>query len=431
MDFFTLIQYFYTFGIIIVVGLLAYWISEKYSLPRVALLLIFGFILGFTRIINRDLFDPMIGSQFPLGETVEIALIIVLFFGGFSVDIPELKGVLRPGVLLAIIGTFITASIVSVVVGLAFPHIFGILTAIIIGTLVAPIDPIAVFSAQETFKLHPKVGTISKFQSGMDDTLVTTVVILICIPIGLMLENPSNISMTHIIWIGVGSFFYLTISSVIIGITIGYLIAVLYLKMEKHLGQILIMLFPFLIFQLSNINIAPGYPLCSGFVAVFLSGFAFGRTLLKKPAEYQAIHKPWKIGFYICEIYCFVLLGSLVRPEVFQIVFIPALIISLVIVFITSPLAINVCTLKTGLSIRDRLYLSNIGLKGLDPAVLAIASFSALGALTNPFLKGINNIINLTFAVILLVNLGQITLLTFFFGKKGYFSRKELVSKSL
>ena len=100
-------QLVYVVFILIFFGAIAYHVASKWKIPRVPILLLFGLFCGITGIIKRDWFyageSSGIGGNegFPLGTMVEFILIIVLFFGGFSIDIKSLKGILRPGILLA------------------------------------------------------------------------------------------------------------------------------------------------------------------------------------------------------------------------------------------------------------------------------------------------------------------------------------------
>jgi cell volume regulation protein A len=416
--------------IIMIFGTIAYYISHKTGFPRVAIILIFGFILGITGILNRNWFydfsNKGLGSDFPLDTLVQLILIIVLFYGGLSIDIKKLKGVLRPGILLATVGAFLTAFLIAIIIGFSFPSLFGAITALIIGSLLAPNDPIAVFSAQDSFKMNPKANTISKFESGLDDTMVTTLIILVCIPIALELEANPVADLTSTIFNAVGQFFWLTGSAVLIGVVMGFIFVQIYKRIKiKEVRMIANMILPFLTFTLASIHWPdPSIPISSGFVAVFVAGFVFGRKTLKNEQEYSMVSKIWAYGFGFCEIFTFIILGTLVRPEIFITVLIPSIVIVLSILFITRPLELLTCTCFTKLKRHEKLFIGYIGLKGLDPAVLAIAAFEALGGLSIALVAGIDLIINLTFTVILLITISQSIILTILFGKKGYYARK-------
>ncbi|MHA1520387.1 MAG: hypothetical protein ACTSRK_09410 [Promethearchaeota archaeon] len=58
------------------------------------------------------------------------------------------------------------------------------------------------------------------------------------------------------------------------------------------------------------------------------------------------------------------ILGALVRPDSFLIVLLPAIAITLTIVFITRPLELGISTYKTDLNLKDKAYIGYIGLKG-------------------------------------------------------------------
>ncbi len=394
--------------------------------------MIFGFILGITGILNRNWFYDfegtglVPGADFPLTFIVELILVVVLFYGGLSIDIKKLEGVLLPGTLLATVGAFLVTLIIAIVISSIFPLVFGGITALIIGALLAPNDPIAVFSAQDSFKMNPKADTIAKFESGLDDTMVTTLVILICIPIAIQMESNPHTPLNSIIWSGVFQFFWLTISAIAIGCFVGWVFGGLYKKVRSRALKMSIhIVIPFLIFTFTNFC-WPGtsMPISSGFVAVFIAGLVFGRIILKEKEEYELVNKTWKACFMACEVFTFIVLGALVRPEIFLSVLGPAITIVITILCLTRPIELISCTTITDLKFHEKLFVGYIGLKGLDPAVLAIASFNALAALTTPLVNGIDLIINLTFTVILLITLIQSIILAILFSKKGYYARK-------
>ena len=344
-----------------------------------------------------------------MGTLVEFILIIVLFFGGFSIDIKSLKGILRPGILLATLGAFIVAVVVALMLNFVFPTLFGAITALIIGSLIAPNDPIAATSTQSTFNLNSKADTISKFESGLDDTMVTTLILLICIPLALSLENMQTLDITSVILTGILEFTWYTVSAIIIGLILGYFFCIIYVNIKnKEIRMLVNVILPFLTFVIATIeNPQTGMPISSGFVSVFVAGLTFGRGILKNDGEYKSIYKIWEYLFKYCEIFSFMILGPLVQPSAILIVLLPALAITLTIVFITRPLELGICTYKTDLKLKDKAYIGYIGLKGLDPAVLAIAAFDQLQGLSNEHVRGIKYIIPLTFTVILFITLIQ------------------------
>ncbi len=406
-------------------GSIAYNIASKWKIPRIAIILILGLFCGITGILNRNWFYNF-GSNglgenaiFPLGTFVEFILIIVLFFGGFSVDIKSLKGILRPGILLATLGAFIVAFIVATMLNIVFPSIFGGITALIMGSLIAPNDPIAVTSTQNTFNLNPKADTISKFESGLDDTMVTTLIILICIPIAFSFESNQSFVLSSIIINSIIDFMWYTVSAILIGSIIGYFFFFIYIHIQnKEVRMLANVILPFFTFVVATLkNPVTGMPISSGFVSVFVAGFIFGRRILKNENEYRSIYKIWNYLFKYCEISSFMILGALVQPSSFLVVLIPAIAITLTIIFITRPLELGICTFKTDLTFKYKAYIGYIGLKGLDPAVLALAAFNQLKNLSNDYIKGIEYLIPLTFTVILLITIIQSIILREFIFK--------------
>ncbi|MHA1520386.1 MAG: cation:proton antiporter domain-containing protein [Promethearchaeota archaeon] len=286
-------QLVYTAFILLFFGSLAYYFASKWRIPRVAIILILGFVCGITGILNRDWFytfddnGTIQDDVFPLGTLVEFILIIVLFFGGYSIDIKSLKGILRPGILLATLGAFIVAGIVALMLNFVFPTLFGGITALIIGSLIAPNDPIAVTSTQSTFNLNSKADTISKFESGLDDTMVTTLILLICIPLAFSMENFQTLDIASVIIPGILEFTWYTASAIVIGLILGNFFCVIYVNIKnKEIRMLVNVLLPFITFILATIeNSHTGMPISSGFVSVFVAGLTFGREILKNEKE--------------------------------------------------------------------------------------------------------------------------------------------------
>ena len=270
------------------------------------------------------------------------------------------------------------------------------------------------------FNLNPKADTISKFESGLDDTMVTTLIILICIPIALSIENTQSFDFTFAIVSGFLDFTWYTASAIVIGSIMGYFFCFIYVNIKnKEVRMLVNVILPFITFVIATIEIPQtGMPISSGFVSVFVAGLTFGRGILKNKEEYKSIYNIWNYLFKYCEIFSFLILGALVRPSSFVIVLLPAIAITLTIVFITRPLELAICTYKTDLNLKDKAYIGYIGLKGLDPAVLAIAAYDQLNGLSNIYIKGIEYIIPLTFTVILFVTLIQSFILSAIIFKK-------------
>ncbi len=223
-----------------------------------------------------------------------------------------------------------------------------------------------------------------------------------------------------VIWNGVGSFFWLAGSAVGMGLGMGYGFSFIYKKLQNvEFRMIANVVLLFLTFFIASLPVLPSnQPLSSGYVAVFIAGFVFGRQMLKNEEEHRCVHKIWIYLFKFCEITYFMILGVLVRPNSFLTVLGPALVLVCSIMIVTRPLQIFTYMAKTDLKVKDKLFIASMGLKGLDPAVLAIAAFESVGTLTNPHVNGVNLLINFTFTLFPLVTVGLSLMLTLLYWKK-------------
>ena len=380
-------------------GVLAFLVSRRLGVPRVLVLLLAGLALGNTPFLSR-LYD-VAPLQDQLGAIVQGALIIVLFYGGLSIDVPSLKPVLAPAIRLATVGALGTALLVGLALyglhaaGWAALPGFGLLLALTFGALIAPNDPIAVFSTIDSLSEGRggtgRAETIAKIESGFDDTVVTTLVVMIFLP---MLQSGAD----PLGQVGPAALplLWLIVSAVVLGAAAGYGAAWLHRWLPLDgIGQVLLSLaLVALLFLLAAALSSSGY------VAVFCLGLALSRLLPAHSAIYRPLSTAWGMTFRLCEVFAFVTLGALVRlPVLFSTVLVPALVATAAIVLVARPLQVLTCTAGAGLSWGQKAYVASVAMKGLDPAVLAIAVVAGVG--------GYDYLIDLTFAVVVGVTIAQ------------------------
>lgn len=127
--------------LILLLGLLAKFFSDKTKIPFPILLIFLGSLLASTGYFYFSGFEE-------IAELVRtVALIIIVFSAGFSLNFSELKSVARSVVWLSSLGVVITFSIITLVV---FNWLsLSIFSAALIGAVLSGTDPAAISSALE------------------------------------------------------------------------------------------------------------------------------------------------------------------------------------------------------------------------------------------------------------------------------------------
>ncbi|MFV2015133.1 MAG: cation:proton antiporter [Candidatus Heimdallarchaeota archaeon] len=428
--------------VLLFIGVISAYISEKFKFPRVTIIVVLGLVVGtLGRVFGIIDLDSIPNYVSP---AIKIVLIIVLFYGGLSIDIEDLSKVLRPGILLATVGALITAFIIGISMNILFNSLFvvggGLILALILGALLAPNDPVAVFSAIETSGLSETPNTIAKMESGLDDTMVTTLVLAVFIPMVAAWNGGVGNSIIPLSdindWIqGSAIFLWLTVSAVILGVLFGFLtysLLVLLNDEDSNIKRLLTIAMAIFAFVFAESFLGSIFLPSSGYVVVFTQGVIIARKYPKTHRkEYDSVISMWAFAFRLSEIFAFVILGALVNIDAILFgsegnipLLIPGLFLTLLLIFITRPIDVSLMTYKTDLTWPEKIYIMFVALKGLDPAVLVIATVAFYQDMLDVTID-VSYLIDLTFSVIVLMTILQSLILFVLFGKNGYFTKKS------
>src|SRR3954452_10744125 len=137
-------------GVLVAATLAASIVAETLRLPALVLFMGVGMAAGSDglRWIHFDNYDVarQIGT---------VALSLILFEGGLTTNLTDLRSVLRPAISLAVVGTVMTA----VLAGLAASAILGLtpLLGVLLGSILASTDGAAVFAMLRGSALPPRL----------------------------------------------------------------------------------------------------------------------------------------------------------------------------------------------------------------------------------------------------------------------------------
>jgi cell volume regulation protein A len=366
--------------VLLAVSVLASKASGKMGLPALLIFIFIGMLAG-SEGVGGVHFDNA-----PLAKTMGVvALAVILFYGGLSTDLKAVRPALKEGVILAVLGTLLTA----LVVGLAAHFVLGLglETGLLIGAIISSTDAAAVFSVLRARGVHIRPGLrgLLELESGSND------------PTAVFLTA----GMIGVITAGGGSYWRLPaafLGEMIIGAAVGWAMARGTIYAINRMDLDYEGLYP--VFTLALVIIT--YYVSSlikgnGFLSVYAAGLIMaGRGFLhKKPLIYFHEGVAW-----LMQIAMFLTLGLLVFPSQLAPVAGSGLLISFVLIFVARPLAVFLCLLPFRAPLNEKLFISWVGLRGAAPIILA--TFPLIAGL-----EGSGYIFNIVFFCVLASSLLQ------------------------
>lgn len=339
---------------VILLCVLAEKFSVKFGMPALILFMFIGMLFGSDGILKIPFDD------FKLAENIcSIALIFIMFYGGFNTKWKLAKPIAAKAVLLSTLGVVITAGITALLCHL-FLH-YSIAESFLIGAVLSSTDAASVFAILRQKKLNLKDGTASllEMESGSNDPLAY---MLTFIAIGLMGDG------------GTGNIPLQITTQIILGILVGVIFALLSVWLltktrlvSEGLDTIFMIAMVLLCYGLTQITGGNAY------LSVYIMGIIIGNS----PIKNKATLIPFFDGVTsLAQILIFFLLGLLSFPHQMPQIIPTALAITIFITLIARPVAVFVLLAPFRCSVQQCLLVSWAGLRGAASSVFAIMAIS-------------------------------------------------------
>lgn len=362
-------------AVLLFLSVLAGKVSGRFGIPALLLFLAIGMAAGS---------DGPGGIEFTNAELAAslgaIALAFILFSGGLDTRWDAVRPVLVPGVLLATVGTFVTA----LVTGLAAGPILGVSVTLglLVGAIVSSTDAAAVFSVLRSrgVGLRGRLRPLLELESASNDPMA----VFLTVGLTTLLTSPS-VGPTDLLWLFVRQWAIGGVLGVVLALGAVHLVNRIRLEYEGLYPVLTIAL----VLSVYAITDTLGG---SGFLAVYLSGVTMAR--------HRLVHKRSLIRFHdgiswLMQIGMFLVLGLLVFPSQLLTVALPGLLLALVLVLVARPAAVFLCLVNSSWEVRDRALVSWVGLRGAVPIILATFPLAA-------GVQGAGVIFNAVFFVVLI-----------------------------
>ena len=349
-----MIKYLILFAVIIFICVFLNNFSKKFGIPVLLLFIILGILYGWNT-------NDFTAQEYGFVESLcSIALIFIMFYGGFGTRWSSAKPVIIESGTLATLGVFMTAALVGIFCHFAL-H-WSWVEGLLMGSVISSTDAASVFSILRTRKLGLKDNTapLLEIESGSNDpcSYMLTVIML------SILNGTAGGG--RIVWDIFAQFFFGALFGLAIAWLAGYLLRTF--KFPDGFDSMFILAVALISYALPNVVGGNGY----------LSAYIVGISLGNK--EFHG--KKSLVGFFdgvtsFMQILIFFLLGLISIPSHLASAIIPATLIFLFLTIIARPLA--VCSILAPFrkyKLRHMGLVSFVGLRGASSIVFAIMTIT-------------------------------------------------------
>ena len=364
-------------GIAALTCLASHRIATKLPIPSLLIFIFIGILFGVNG-IGKIQFE-----NFELTESIcSVALLFIMYFGGFNTNIKEAKEVVGQAVIMATAGVCLTAAIAATCIH----YILNLswINSLLISSVIASTDAASVFSIlrSQDLSLKYKTDSLLEIESGSNDPMSY---MLTCVFTALALGSSICVPV-------------LLAKQILIGLAAGYILSQIAIRVletteiSMDQGEIIFLL-AIGIIGYSLPNLLGG----NGYLSVYLAGILIGNSNISHKQTYA---KFFNVITSMCQMIIFFILGLLVTPTNLPHVFIPALIVFICLTFIARPLASIILLSYKHPSKEKTACISWSGFRGVASIVFSI--YIMLNKVNLPY-----NIFDLVFVVVLLSLLFQ------------------------
>ena len=324
-------------------GILSSLVALRFGAPLLLIFIVVGMLAGESG-PGGVVFDD-VQLAFTVGS---VALALILFDGGLRTRLATFQSVLAPAGTLATIGVLVTSALVAP----AAVYLFNLngVEGLLLGAAVASTDAAAVFFLMHArgLRLRPRVAATIEVESGTNDPFA---IFLTLVLVEILLQGQKPASEIVLLLVREAAF------GTVIGIAGGVAIVVVLNRVELPQG----LHAPFVVTAA-----IVTFGLCqsihaSGFIAVYLAGLIVGNRAMRSRT---AIVTFLDATTWLAQIAMFVMFGLLARPATLPEQILPALIIALVLMLVARPAAVFLSLWPFQFSVREKLFISWVGLRG-------------------------------------------------------------------
>ena len=382
---------------ILPLGVAAQWLAWRFRLPSILLLLAFGFALGqafnyaygvrgggVDLAISQALLpeeghnhtseeipdaedlpehtDQAMRPELLLFPLVSLAVAVILFEGGMTLKLSELKESGRPVLQLCTLGALITWGLTCIACMVTLN--FGWRTSLLLGAVLVVTGPTVIAPLLRHIRPVKRVGSVAKWEGIVIDPIGAVLAVLVFIAVaetGSAEEALANVSAALVKTVVVGG---------VLGLVTGWLLVQLLSRflIPDFLQNVFFLAVLLAAFAVSNILQKE-----SGLVTVTVLGFYLGNQ--KRVAVHDVMHFKENLQVLLIST-LFIVMASRIDMADLTSVGYKGLLFLGALILVIRPASVFLGTMGSGLTTREQLFLSFLAPRGIVAA--AVASIFAL-----------------------------------------------------
>lgn len=325
-------------------------ILYRFGVPILLIFIILGMAFGSDGLVGIYFNDYELSSKI-----CTIALIFIMFYGGFGTNWEMAKPVAIPSIFMSTLGVVFTAGLTGVFCFLVFKT--TLLEGLLIGSIVGSTDAASVFAILRSQKLNLKgsIAPMLELESGSNDPCAYMLTIII---LGLMSGG------------GYGNIIPMILKQVILGIIISSILAKLAVCLLRYTKFEIEGFYPIFITAVAVLSYSLAeYIGGNGYLSVYIAGIIIGNS---KIPHKKSIFQFFDGISWLMQIMLFFLLGLLSFPSKIPSVMVKGISISIFMILIARPVAIFSILSYFKLPIKEKIFISWVGIRGAASIVFAI-----------------------------------------------------------
>lgn len=363
---------------IVILGVIAQWFAWRFHLPAILLLLVLGFIAGpWTGLVEPD---ALFGSS--LGAIVSLSVGIILFEGGLSLHFDELKDIGQSVIKLVSLGAVITLALITL-----SAQVFLDLNPslnLLLGSVLVVTGPTVIIPMLRQIRLSKKLGSILKWEGIVIDPIGIMLAVLV---FEIILSGTRDGVTTHM-FLGI-------VKTVLVGSAFGVFGAWLLIMLLKRFWVP-----DFLQNPISLMLVVGGFTVSnmiqdeSGLLTTTVMGVVLANQNLVSIKHIIEFKENLRVLLISC---LFILLTA--RIEIADLLSIGTshFLFLASLIFIVRPASVFASTINSGITLKEKLFLSSVAPRGIVAA--SISSVFAI-TLTDYGMPEAGKILPITFFVI-------------------------------
>lgn len=376
-------------AMIVVLGVGAQWLAWKIRIPSILLLLIFGILAGpvMRSVLEGSPFaidpDELFNSDMLLAS-VGIAVGLILYEGGLTLNFKELSTNWKPVTLLVTTGALVT----WIIAGISAYYLFGLdrPIAILLGAILIVTGPTVVGPMLSHIRPSGDSGLILKWEGIVIDPIGVGAAVLVfeAITSDSSMNDISSIAQSIAITIAAGFG---------LGIFSAFLLKNLLTRfwIPDYLQNPVSLMLVIATFTASNQIMSE-----SGLLATTVMGIAMANQ--KKVDVHHILEFKENLRVLLIAVLFIVLAARLQIDQLAELNWLTVFGFLFILIVIARPTAVFLATVGAGLNWRERMFIAWIAPRGIVAA--AAAAIFSLG-LESQEIPGGENLVPLTFSVII------------------------------